>query len=117
MAVKYYGWNSANIVVWNRVKFPDNTPQKQLAKLAGEIKEWREAKGEQRKLEELADVFIATAGLMRFDGCYRDIANFFCYVLEQLDCKDCLLRDAVDAKMIINRTRQFDENMHHIKGF
>jgi hypothetical protein len=114
MAVKYYGWNSANIVVWNRVKFPDNTPQKQLAKLSGEIKEWREARGEQRKLEELADIYIATAGLMRFDGIYRDIGSFVCFALIQLDGKDCRLKDAIDAKMIINRQRDFDENMHHI---
>lgn len=51
MVAKYYGWNSANIVVWNRVKFPDNTPFKQLCKIASEIREWREARGEQRKLE------------------------------------------------------------------
>lgn len=114
VGIKKYGWNSANIVVWNRIKFPNNTPSCQLSKLAGEIQEWREAKGEQRKLEELADIFIATAGLMRFDGVYRDVASFFCFVMQQLDGKECKLKDAVDAKMIINREREFDKNMHHI---
>ena len=114
MVAKNYGWNSANIVVWNRIKFPHNTPFKQLCKIASEIREWREARGEQRKLEELADIYIATAGLMRFDGIYRDIGSFVCFALIQLDGKDCRLKDAIDAKMIINRQRDFDENMHHI---
>lgn len=113
MAVKNYNWNSANIANWNKITFPKNTKEKQIRKLESEITEWREAVTRQHKLEELADIFIASAGLTRFSN----IGNFMCYLLQLLDDENKnkhVLHDAVDVKMNINRKRTFDEDMHHI---
>ena len=113
MIKQWYNWNSANIAVWNKSRFPNNTGDKQLAKLAGEIIEFKQARGRDHKLEELADVFIASAGLTRFGGNYGAVGGFICYVLNAQDVKG-VLKYAVSQKMLKNIERQFDENMHHI---
>ena len=113
MTKQWYIWTSANIAVWNKSRFPKNTGDKQLAKLAGEIAEFKEAKGRDHKLEELADVFIASAGLTRFGGNYGAVGGFICYVLNIQDDKG-ELKNAVSSKMLKNIEREFDENMHHI---
>lgn len=113
---QWYNWNSANIATWNKARFPNNTGEKQRVKLAGEITEYNEAIKPEHKLEELADVYIASAGLTRFGGNDAKIGSFICSVLEGADKKG-RLQYAVSQKMLINIERQFDENMHHIKGF
>jgi hypothetical protein len=120
MTIKNYNWTSANIATWNKVTFPDNNRIKQLTKLESEISEWKQAIARQHKLEELADIFIAAAGFSRFSS----VGSFICYLLQILDANDAVinpskhlsLKDAIDCKMIINRQRKFDEQMHHIEG-
>ena len=109
----WYNWNSANIAVWNKTRFPNNTGDKQRAKLAGEMMEYFEATDKAHKLEEKADVYIAAAGLIRFGGNDAIIGNFICYKLEQEDT-DGRLKYAISQKMIENIKREFDENMQHI---
>ena len=113
MTKQWYNWTSANIAVWNKSKFPDNKPLRQLRKVAGEMVEYNEAKTPEHRLEELSDVYIASAGLIRFGGIYAIIGNFICSFLESMDKKG-RLQYAVGKKMLENIERQFDENMHHI---
>lgn len=116
--LKNFNWNVLNIATWNKTTFPDNNKAKQLRKLESEITEWKEAIAKQHKLEELADIFIASAGLSRFSN----IGGFICRLLQIIDANDATinpdkhisLKDAIDCKMIINRERVFDEKMHHI---
>lgn len=113
MTKQWYNWTSANIAVWNKSKFPNNTAARQRMKLAGEITEYNEAVKPEHKLEELADVYIASAGLTRFGGNDAKIGSFICSFLESMDKKG-RLQYAVGKKMLENIERQFDENMHHI---
>jgi hypothetical protein len=113
MAERFYNWNSANIATWNKARFPNNTGEKQRAKLAGEMIEFKQAVGREHKLEELADVFIASAGLTRFGGHDKIIGAFICFILNAQDDKG-LLKYAVNKKMLKNIEREFDEQMHHI---
>jgi hypothetical protein len=111
-------WNILNIATWNKITFPDNSKLKQLRKLESEITEWKEAIAKQHKLEELADIFIASAGLSRFSV----LGGFICHLLQIIDANDAVihpdkhisLKDAIDCKMLINRERTFDKQMHHI---
>lgn len=111
---RWFNWNSANIAVWNKSKFPDNKPLRQLRKVAGEMVEYSEAKTPEHRLEELADVYIASAGLIRFGGIYAVIGNFICSLLEELDVKG-KLQYAIGKKMLVNIEREFDKKMQHIK--
>ena len=109
-------WNVLSIATWNKSKFRNNTATKQRRKLAGEIEEFREAMTGKDKLAELADVYIASAGLTRFGGSSGVIGAFICDVLDRLDDTG-VLKNAVWSKMRINTEREFDENMHHIGEF
>ena len=80
--IHWYNWTSANIAVWNKSKFPNNTVARQRMKLAGEITEFNEAITPEHKLEELADVYIASAGLTRFGGNDAKIGSFICSFLK-----------------------------------
>lgn len=114
--VKLRHWDLLCIATWNKSKFPRNTTQGQLRKIVGEIKEWRDAVGSQHKLEELADVYIASAGLTRF-GELGNIGSFICQILQVLDSQGMetgRLQYAVDVKMRENVEREFDENMQHV---
>lgn len=111
---RWHNWTSANIAVWNKSKFPKNSATKQRRKLAGEMQEFKEAITPAHRLEELADVYIASAGLTRFGGNDAIIGNFICSVLESEDKKG-KLQYAVGQKMLENIEREFDENMQHIR--
>lgn len=109
-------WDLLCIATWNKSKFPKNTATMQLRKLAGEIDEWKEAKTRKHRLEELADVYIASAGLTRF-GIIGKIGSFICFLMQVLDAqgeKQGELQYAVDVKMRENVERTFDENMQHV---
>lgn len=118
--VRNINWNSANIAVWNKITFPRNNSDKQRGKIASEIMERKEAESEMEKLGEDADIYIACAGLTRFGGIDAILGNYICSLLEKIERlekdKDrrLSLKDAVNAKMMVNRERIFDENMHHI---
>ena len=116
--LKHINWTSANIATWNKTTFKNNTVNEQIRRVAEEIREWREAKTKQHKLEELADVFIASSGLTRFGGNIGEIGSFMCYILQVMDSdgdKKGQLKNAVNSKMLINIERTFDERMHHIE--
>ena len=103
-------WNVANIENWNRVTFPDNTEQKQYKRVKGEWQEYVEAGTREEKLKELADVYIAFAGLSRFTG----LGSFVCFIMSQISGFEELQR-YVNEKMDLNTVRKWDEQMHHIE--
>lgn len=103
-------WDMQKIQNWNKYRFPKNTIVKQRRKVEEEITEYNEAQSRSKKLEELADVYIAFAGFSRFSK----LGEFVCCKLfEKLEDFD-KLKKAIDAKMQINIHREFDKNMHHI---
>lgn len=102
-------WNVANIANWNKIRFPDNSEWKQYRKVKEEVREFKRAKGYNDRLEELADVYIALAGLSRFSA----VGDFLCYVFTKMDGFE-KLQKAVTNKMNENVKRVFDRNMHHI---
>lgn len=102
-------WNVVNIANWNRIKFPNNTEQAQYRKLKSEVREYKQAFTKQHKMEELADVYIALAGLSRFS----EVGDVLCYMFEQTkDFEE--LKKAINNKMKINVARRFDKKMHHV---
>ena len=102
-------WDKDTIAKWNIYRFPLNTKRKQLQKIEEEIAEFDKTMRKEDKLEELADVYIAFAGLSRFSK----TGQFVCRLFEQMP-DFCVLQDAVSRKMEINNKRVFDKNMHHV---
>ena len=115
---KLRNWDILSIATWNKSKFPQNTIMKQFRKVAGEIGEWKEARTRQHRLEELADIYIASAGLTRF-GTLGTIGSFICFLMQIIDgmgMETGTLKYAVNVKMRENVEREFDEQMQHISG-
>lgn len=106
-------WDVLSIATWNKSRFPQNTATMQRRKLAGEIDEFKQAVTRKDKLAELADCYIASAGLTRFGGSSGAIGAFICDVLERIDDTG-ELKNAVWYKMLENVERKFDKNMQHI---
>ena len=105
----YSDWDCERIANWNKYRFPLNRMTKQIRKIEEEIGEFNGACKRENRLEELADVYIACAGLSRFST----MGEFFCRIMEALpDFYE--LRQAINAKMAKNNQRTFDEDMHHI---
>jgi hypothetical protein len=101
-------WNVLNIACWNKITFPENTARHQMEKLNDEIREWKRADKIEDKFNEAVDVYIAAAGLSRFN----DIGSFICYLFQERDDWSDF-QDAVNHKMKINTTRRWDKQMHH----
>lgn len=101
---KWHNWTSANIAVWNKSKFPKNSATKQRRKLAGEMQEFKEAITPAHRLEELADVYIASAALWTR---YHDFNGRLMVEFIERSKKWNEIADAVDCKMDINATRKF----------
>jgi hypothetical protein len=110
MVAEIKNWDRETITKWNKYRFPLNSQNKQIRKVEEEIAEFNREVKRDRKLEELADVYIAFAGLARFTS----IGAFACKLFEQMP-DFSMLHDAVKAKMIVNNKRVFDKNMHHIE--
>ena len=103
-------WEREYITKWNCYRFPMNTRYKQMRKVESEIDEWKNALDKSHKLEELADVYISSAGLARF----TTIGELICRLFEALpEFYD--LKRVIDAKMEVNDKRRFDKKMHHIE--
>lgn len=103
-------WDMQKIANWNKVRFQKNYITKQRRKVEEEISEFNKAYGKpKQRLEELADVYIAFAGLSRFSS----IGAFVCKLFEKMPDYE-ILQKAVDNKMEINIRRKFNKNMHHI---
>lgn len=99
---------------WSEKVFPTLTKDSQLEKLIEETREFINAKTEEEKIKELADVYIVASILKeRFDcklgfDMYRGIYN------DNMTS----VYSAVDEKMKINRSRvwEFKNGVyHHIK--
>lgn len=103
------------IATWHRNTFPDTGLQGQKSKLNEEKREWSKS----HDIMELADIYIVSCGLLRFDG--AEAMMGFHFVEEQ-----CMLfgifhktlLNAVDRKMQINYHRVWkatsDGAYHHI---
>lgn len=102
-------WDMTKIANWNKVRFPKNYITMQRRKVEEEIGEFNDAISRKDKLEELADVYIAFAGLSRFSS----IGAFVCKLFEHMPDYE-MLRQTVDWKMGYNVRRKFDKKMHHI---
>lgn len=102
-------WDVEKIAKWNKYRFPLNNKTKQMRKIEEEIAEFGRATTRADKLEELADVYIAFAGLSRF----TKIGEFVCRIFEGYEDFE-ELQNAVSEKMEINKRRKFDSNMHHV---
>lgn len=103
-------WDQDKIRKWNMYRFPTNKTLDQIKKIEGEIKEFKTAVGYGNKQEELADVYIACAGLSRFSS----LGSFVCDVFESMP-DFYKLQSIINLKMEINSLRKFDEDMHHIE--
>ena len=104
-------WDMQKIQNWNKYRFPLNTEKMQLRKVEEEIAEYKNARNRSERLEELADVYIASAGLSRFTTLGWFICNKLFAGYDNFD----ELQAAINAKMAKNIHRKFDENMHHIE--
>lgn len=92
---------------WNQRRLPENTLEMQLKKVEEEIIEGRE-KAEKgiTDVEEIADVFIATAGIGRFD---LDLAlHLMIGVFTGLPCTVKELADAVESKLKVIEERPYE---------
>lgn len=105
----YSDWDCERIANWNKYRFPLNRMSKQIRKVEEEISEFKGACKRENRLEELADIYIACAGLSRF----TTLGSFFCKVIEALP-DFYTLKQAINSKMVKNNLRTFDEDMHHI---
>ena len=94
-----------SIIAWHVETFPDATLSGQIEKLKDEWKEWDESDND---ISELADVFIVCAGLARF-GDLEYIKQFANIDAEMnfAEFSDIDLMKAIDAKMEINRAREW----------
>lgn len=114
-------WSDEKIKQWNIETF-DSNPIAQLKKVEEELLEVEKSKrgifGSQCKnfkdlYFELADVYIAAAGLARYEE-YLALSRFLrCYVYSSIGIK---LDPYIDEKMEINLKRTFEEKngtQHH----
>lgn len=107
-----------SIILWQEQTFPDATLEGQTDKYHNEYNEYYMAKTKESMLEELADMFIVTIGIIRLDfreGLFfmNDALRTFCdstYTWGQLE-------EAINKKMQINRKRKWSVgkgNFQHI---
>lgn len=103
-----------SISEWSEQVFPTLTKDSQLEKLIEETREFIDAKTEEEKIKELADVYIVASilkerfncmlGFDMYRGCYKDNMT--------------KVYSAIDEKMKINRSRVWEYKngvYHHIK--
>ena len=111
------------IVKWNKETFPDTNLEEQLQKFINESKEFEEADDEFSKLKELADCYIVSFGLLRFNNLeslgfvYSALCSIFNKVkqanlLYNSDVFEMLLWKEINSKMAINRKRKW----HKVNG-
>ena len=93
---------------WHEESFPDATLDGQLGKLQEEIKEYMDAKTDEEKLFELADMAIVVMGIRRFDEKHAKELIFMVYENASEDGFDMTeLWDAIQKKMEQNRKRKW----------
>lgn len=101
----------AGVAKWHKKTFKDATMGGQLLKLEEEYKELVEAidKGNNKEIyQEMADVLIVSAGLIRLNSL---IGSFHIEInLEKMDIKELInTLKAIREKMKINRARKWDK--------
>lgn len=102
--MKKYKWNKSSIAVWNKEKFRENTAFEQRVKCDKEAEEYFAAKSYPNRMEELADFYIANAGLGYRFG--RGSGKLICQLIEDSPWWN-EVNKAIQAKMEINQTRTF----------
>ena len=99
-----YEWNIDSIGRWNKRTFPNNTTRCQRIKCMNEAKEYYKANTYRSRIEELADFYIANAGLY---GRFSDESGMLiCELMKDLDYWD-EINNAVQEKMQINLSRKW----------
>lgn len=95
----FYEWNINTIANWNKKTFPVNNTRGQRIKCMLEAKEYLKAKSHADRIEELADFFIANAGL---GGRFNDESGLLvCELIKDLDYWP-EVNTAVQKKMQVN---------------
>jgi hypothetical protein len=104
--MKKYKWNLRTIGLWNKATFPYETVRGQRLKCSSEAREYFNAKTYNERIEELADFYIANAGL---DGRFNeDGGRLVCELMRDLPNWD-EINEAVQNKMEINLTRTWEK--------
>ena len=96
-----------SIIKWHAETFPDATLAGQLEKYNEEITEWH--RSNHQDINELADIVIVACGLARF--CTQEAIEAFAFVRTWLNSSKFDRYDlfkAIEAKMAINRNRNWD---------
>lgn len=111
--MKNYKWTIKSISRWNKETFPDETTKGQRIKCMKEAKEYFYAETYKERIGELADFFIANAGL---GGRFGDESGLLvCDIMKELR-NWYEINEAVQEKMEINLTRKWKkikgENRH-----
>lgn len=102
--MKKYKWNLRTIGLWNKETFPDENIRGQRLKCSREASEYFNAKTYNERIGELADFYIANAGL---DGRFNeDGGRLVCELMRDLPNWD-EINEAVQTKMEINLGRKW----------
>lgn len=109
--MKKYKENVHSISKWSEETFPVLTSDMQQKKLKEELNEEARAKNTDRWLEEMADVYIVASIL--WDRFYNPLGRLALEWVEMHpEYKE--IREAVDAKMVINRDRKWHINKNGV---
>ena len=102
--MKKYKWTKTSIAVWNKEKLRENTTFEQRVKCDKEAAEYFTARGYSQRMEELADFYIANAGLgYRFGSA---AGKLVCRLIEDSPWWR-EVNEVIQQKMEINQNRTF----------
>lgn len=99
-----------SIIEWHEQTFPDATLEGQTDKYNNEYNEYYMAKTKESILEELADMFIVTIGILRLD--FREGLFFMNDALRTFYDSTYTwgqLEETINKKMQINRKRKWNK--------
>lgn len=102
--MKKYKWNKTSIAVWNKKFFRENSAFEQRVKCDREAEEYLSSPNYIKRMEELADFYIANAGLGYRFGCAS--GKLVCRLLEDSPWWNDV-NEAIQQKMEINQARKF----------
>lgn len=90
---------------WNEKTFPDATLAGQLAKLEEEIEEMMQAKNNEDKMKELADVFIVLGGLRRWNSKIG---------ISQENCHVAIMDTPILTNLIVEIAQKMEINLKRV---
>ncbi len=100
-----FRWNIKSIGIWNKETFPDETTAGQRMKAKKEAAEYLAAQSYERRIQELADFYIANAGLASRFG--DEGGNLVCLLIRDLPYWGEVNKE-VQSKMEINQKREWE---------